>query len=90
LLNARSDHKNFESGVDSKNRAPSRDFAFRGSKSVVYPLEEVSPLVTTLNETRRSQWRLGVYAPKGLTDVVSEAARSVLSIKPFTRQERLL
>ncbi|OQA59253.1 MAG: HD domain protein [Euryarchaeota archaeon ADurb.Bin294] len=53
-------------------------------------LEEVSPLVTTLNETRRSQWRLGVYAPKGLTDVVSDAARSVLNIKPFTRQERLL
>ncbi|PWR71112.1 HD domain-containing protein [Methanospirillum stamsii] len=59
-------------------------------RNSLYPLEEVSPLVTTLNETRRSQWRLGVYAPEGLTDVVSEAARSVLSIKPFTKQERLI
>ncbi|NLV28454.1 MAG: HD domain-containing protein [Methanomicrobiales archaeon] len=59
-------------------------------KSCQSPLEEVSPLVTTLNETRRSQWRLGVYAPIGCTDVVSDAARRVLSIKPFTRQERLL
>ncbi|KAF5090826.1 HD domain protein [anaerobic digester metagenome] len=59
-------------------------------KSSIYHLEEVSPLVTTLNETRRSQWRLGVYAPEALTEVVSEAARSVLSIKPSTRQERLL
>ena len=53
-------------------------------------LEEVSPLVTTLNETRRSQWRLGVYAPEGMTDAISEAARKILSIKPFTRQERLI
>ena len=53
-------------------------------------LEEVSPLVTTLNETRRSQWRLGVYAPEGMTDTISDAARKVLNIKPSTRQERLL
>ncbi len=59
-------------------------------KHAVRRLEEVSPLVTTLNETRRSQWRLGVYAPEGLTDMVSDAARRILSIKPYTRQERLL
>lgn len=54
------------------------------------PLEKVSPLVTTLNETRRSQWRLGVYAPEPLVDVVSQAARSVLNIRPYTRQEHLV
>jgi uncharacterized protein len=59
-------------------------------RNCLYPLEEASPLVTTLNETRRSQWKLGVYAPERLTEVVSDAARSVLSIKPFTKQERLL
>ena len=56
----------------------------------VVMLEEVSPLVTTLNETRRSQWRMGVYAPRTLTDRVRETARDLLHIRPSTRQERLL
>ncbi|MDD1724474.1 MAG: HD domain-containing protein [Methanospirillum sp.] len=59
-------------------------------RSSLLPLEKVSPLVTTLNETRRSQWRLGVYAPEPLVDVVSQAARSVLNIRPYTRQEHLV
>jgi hypothetical protein len=60
------------------------------NRSGMVPLEMVSPLVTTLNETRRSQWRLGVYAPPDLTDIVYQAAKSVLGIKPQTRQEQLL
>lgn len=59
-------------------------------KSCSVPLEQVSPLVTTLNETRRSQWRLGVYASEGLTEKVGQAARSVLNIRVQTRQERLI
>lgn len=53
------------------------------------PLEEVSPLVTTLNETRKSQWRVGVYAPGDAVARVKEAARDLLHIRPATRQERL-
>ena len=60
------------------------------NRNGIMPLEMVSPLVKTLNETRRSQWRLGVYAPAGVADLVYQAARSVLGIRPFTRQEQLL
>lgn len=53
-------------------------------------LEEVSPLVTTLNETRRTQWRIGVYAPEYVVNEVRMAARELLHIRPPTRQDRLL
>ncbi len=59
-------------------------------KNHLVSLEDVSPLVTTLNETRRRQWRIGVYAPEHLKDVVLEAAREVLQLRLPTRQERLL
>jgi len=52
-------------------------------------LEEISPLVTTLNETRRGQWRLGVYSPREHIPEVAAAAREILRIRPFTTQERL-
>jgi HD superfamily phosphohydrolase len=52
-------------------------------------LEELSPLVTTLNETRRGQWRLGVYTPPEHVPAVSAAAREILHIRPLTTQERL-
>jgi len=52
-------------------------------------LEEISPLVTTLNETRRGQWRLGVYTPQANVPAVATAAREILRIRPFTTQERL-
>ena len=58
-------------------------------RDLFLPLEEVSPLVTTLNETRRSQWRVGVYAPLSVVTRVKEAARNLLHIRPPTRQERL-
>ncbi|MDD1677310.1 MAG: HD domain-containing protein [Methanomicrobiales archaeon] len=53
-------------------------------------LEEVSPLVTTLNETRAQQWRLGVYAPQELRARVEAAATEVLHIKKPTKQDKLL
>jgi hypothetical protein len=53
-------------------------------------LEEISPLVTTLNETRRGQWRLGVYTPPVHVPAVAAAAREILHIRPLTTQERLL
>jgi len=52
-------------------------------------LEDVSPLARTLNETRRQQWRLGVYAPRDLRDAVGEAATEVMHIRRATKQDRL-
>lgn len=59
-------------------------------RDLLLPLEEVSPLVTTLNETRRTQWRVGVYAPDQAVNQVRQAARELLHIRPPTRQDRLL
>ncbi len=59
----------------------------RGSGTV--PLDERSPMIRTLNETRRGQWRLGVYAPAEVRDQVEEAAVDFLHVRPATRQERL-
>jgi len=53
-------------------------------------LEEISPLVTTLNETRRGQWRLGVYTPPDHVQAVAAAARDILHIRPLTTQDRLM
>jgi HD superfamily phosphohydrolase len=52
-------------------------------------LEEISPLITTLNETRKGQWRLGVYTLHEHVPVVGAAARELLHIKPLTTQDRL-
>jgi hypothetical protein len=46
-------------------------------------------MVRTLNETRRGQWRLGVYAPPEALDAVGAAAVDHLRIRPATLQERL-
>ncbi len=55
----------------------------------VLSLEELSPLVTTLNETRREQWRIGVYCPREHAPAVMAAASEILRIRPPTRQEKL-
>jgi HD superfamily phosphohydrolase len=52
-------------------------------------LSEISPLVETLNLTRRSQWRLGVYADSTIRKRVEEAATEVLHVKKATKQDRL-
>ena len=59
-------------------------------RDLLLPLEEVSPLITTLNETRKSQWRIGVYTPSLFVPGVRDAARELLHIQPLTRQERLI
>lgn len=58
-------------------------------RNILVPLDEVSPLITTLNETRRTQWRVGVYAPEDNVSIVRDAARELLHIRPPTRQDRL-
>ncbi|MDI6720342.1 MAG: HD domain-containing protein [Methanomicrobiales archaeon] len=52
-------------------------------------LEELSPLITTLNETRRQQWRMGVYVPAHHRDKVEAAATEVFHVKKPTRQDKL-
>ena len=52
-------------------------------------LEEISPLVNTLNETRLGQWRLGVYTAPENVIRVADAASEVFHVKPFTRQDTL-
>jgi hypothetical protein len=52
-------------------------------------LAEVSPLLSTLNDNRLEQWRLGVYTPPGLTDEVEIIASSVFHVKPVTMQGKL-
>jgi len=50
---------------------------------------ELSPRLGTLNQTRREQWRLGVYTLPDFREVVAEAAVEVLHIKKPTRQNTL-
>jgi HD superfamily phosphohydrolase len=52
-------------------------------------LDELSPLVTTLNETRKGQWRLGVYTLPDYVPAVGAAARELFHVRPFTTQDRL-
>ena len=52
-------------------------------------LDEISPLVNTLNETRKQQWRMGIYTPPEHRHPVEEAATEVLHIKKPTKQDRL-
>ncbi|MDD1677628.1 MAG: HD domain-containing protein [Methanomicrobiales archaeon] len=52
-------------------------------------LSEISPLVETLNLTRRAQWRVGVYADPPVRKAVEEAAMEVLHVRKPTKQDRL-
>jgi len=53
-------------------------------------IEEISPLIGTLNDTRRQQWRLGVYTTGENRERVEQAAIEVLRVKRVTRQDRLV
>ncbi|MEN6609237.1 MAG: HD domain-containing protein [Methanoregulaceae archaeon] len=59
------------------------------SRHALAALEEVSPLVTTLNETRREQWRLGVYTLPEYRDRVALAATEILHVRKPTLQDKL-
>lgn len=50
---------------------------------------ELSPRLQTLNQTRREQWRLGVYTLPEYRDAVADAAAEILHIKKPTRQNTL-
>ncbi|RXE56509.1 phosphohydrolase [Methanoculleus taiwanensis] len=67
----------------------SMEVRVRSSHTLV-ELEEVSPLINTLNDTRRQQWRLGVYAPAEHRTAVEQAAIEVLRVKRPTKQDKLM
>jgi hypothetical protein len=50
---------------------------------------ELSPRLQMLNQTRREQWRLGVYTLPAYRDAVADAAAEILHIKKPTRQDTL-
>jgi len=59
------------------------------NQHAVVSFEEISPRARTLNETRREQWRLGVYTLPEHREKVAEAGIEVLHLKKPTRQETL-
>lgn len=59
------------------------------NRHAVVSLEEISPRARTLNETRREQWRLGVYTRPAYREKVAEAGIEVLHLKKPTRQDTL-
>lgn len=59
------------------------------NRHAVVSLEDISPRIRMLNQTRREQWRLGVYAPPEKRDVVSGVAAEILHVKRPTRQNTL-
>jgi HD superfamily phosphohydrolase len=59
------------------------------NRHAVVSFEELSPRMHTLNETRREQWRLGVYTLPEQREAVAEVAADVLHVKKPTRQDTL-
>ncbi|WOF15729.1 HD domain-containing protein [Methanoplanus sp. FWC-SCC4] len=53
-------------------------------------LESLSPLTKTLNETRKQQWRLGIYTTPDNRRIVEEAAYEILNIEKPTKQDKLI
>ncbi len=59
------------------------------NRHAIVGFAEISPRLQTLNQTRREQWRLGVYTLPRYRDAVADAAAEILHIKKPTRQETL-
>jgi hypothetical protein len=53
-------------------------------------LEDLSPLTGTLNETRKNQWRLGIYTTSKNRKRVEKAAYEILNIEKLTKQDKLI
>jgi len=53
------------------------------------PFDEIVPLLTLMNQTRREQWRLGVYTPEEHREAVASAAIDILGIQKPTKQFKL-
>ncbi|PKL62871.1 MAG: phosphohydrolase [Methanomicrobiales archaeon HGW-Methanomicrobiales-2] len=69
-------------------RALSMEVRVRNSHAMV-DIEGVSPLINTLNDTRRQQWRLGIYTTEQHRHTVELAAMEVLRVKRATKQDKL-
>ena len=69
--------------------ALSMEVRVRNSHTMV-DIEQVSPLINTLNDTRRQQWRLGIYTTPEHRHAVEQAAMEVLRVKRATKQDKLV
>ncbi|MDD3977478.1 MAG: HD domain-containing protein [Methanomicrobium sp.] len=58
--------------------------------NLLLSLEELSPLMSTLNETRKSQWRMGIYTTPENRKIVEQTAYEVLNIEKVTKQDKLI
>ena len=52
-------------------------------------LDELSPLIGTLNLTRKSEWRMGIYTSGENRKVVEQCAYDILNIERPTKQDKL-
>jgi HD superfamily phosphohydrolase len=59
------------------------------NQNTIISFEEISPRMRTLNETRREQWRLGVYTLPDQRETIAQVAADVLHVKKPTRQNTL-
>ena len=53
-------------------------------------LEELSPLIRTLNMTRKSEWRMGIYTSSENRKTVEQCAYDLLNIERPTKQDKLV
>ena len=59
------------------------------NRTAILHLSDISPLVPTLNDTRRAQWRVGVFSPPEVRKEVEAATLELLHVKKATKQDRL-
>jgi HD superfamily phosphohydrolase len=59
------------------------------NRTAILHLSDISPLVPTLNDTRRAQWRVGVFSPPEVRKEVEAAALELLHVRKATKQDRL-
>ena len=52
-------------------------------------LDELSPLIGTLNLTRKSEWRMGIYTSGENRKIVEQCAYDILNIERPTKQDKL-
>lgn len=74
--------------IPSLRKEMKMDVLIRNRHDLV-PFEDVVPMIAVMNATRKSQWRLGIYAPAELRELVGDAGREVLSLQRATKQHKL-
>jgi hypothetical protein len=52
-------------------------------------LDKASPIVATLENAHRDNWRMGVYTPQTHREAVKKVAEAFFDVKKRTKQYRL-